>query len=108
MSKSRIIELKTPVKVGDTTYTELKIGSFKTKHFKLLPDEAYEMGEDDSEQFSKPDQIKIGFKMLPLIASMANVSEEVIDELEYDDALNVLQEFGSFLGELFSAKTGSK
>lgn len=102
------IVLKTPViikgKEGqkDQTYTSLTLQRLKAKHLQFLPPEMFEMsGMNEKEIEENLDMVlKATGKMIPLIAGLAEVPEEVIGELEVDDLMEVANELGPFLSGL--------
>ena len=107
MQKEITINLDFPVIVDGQEYKSITLKSFKAKHFKYLPDEFYEMADDSGEKFSVVEMAKIAPKMIPLIAAMGDVLEEVVGEFEVADLFKVMGEFAPFLGQSLSATIGS-
>lgn len=106
--KTKEVKIEHPVIVGGKTYDMLTLGTFRTKHFKYLPDEFFAYEKEDFDKLTKVEKTKLSIKMIPLIAAMANVDQEVIDELEFDDTLKVMEAFSDFLGLLFLSTDGKK
>lgn len=96
------IELKEPFDFKDQHYDKLTLGKFKAKHYQYIPDELFD--QIDENDLSNADKIKIGLKMMPLIAAMADVPEEVIGELCPEDFNKIQESLGPFLEQ--SLKTG--
>ena len=94
-TKSLIVKLQEPVEYDSKTYDHLEIGKFKAKHFRLLPKGMLDMEEDA--KMTTAESLEVAMEMLPLIASMSNVPEEVIGELGISDLLEVVNQFGPFL-----------
>ena len=100
--------LKSPVTVNEVVYTELTIGKFRAKHFQYLPEEALALEYDDPKAMDKKQMLKLAIGMMPLIAAMANVPKEVVEELEMPDLMGVIDKVGPFLAASLSQETGSK
>jgi len=113
------VKISKPVMVDGKTYESFTFDVFRTKHFRYMPDELYEVFVDQ-EEAKKSDKaeeqtreqkvlsMKLGFKMIPLIASICNVPEAVIDELEVDDMMKVMGAFNNFLAESSLLNDGKK
>lgn len=71
--------------------TEVTIGRMKAKHLKLMP--MSPIAGDDTGKFAMEPSA-----MLPLIAALANLSLEVIEELDMEDLTLIVEEVGSFFG----------
>jgi len=90
--KFKVTTLKYAIPVFDetgkeiSTTNELKIGRFKTKHFKLLPDDFEESGGK-----IKPAEL------IPLVAGLANISIEAAGEIDFEDIEEVAEALQSFL-----------
>jgi hypothetical protein len=89
--EKKIIPLKYPITVskeGGTTVeiTELIIGRIKLRHLKSLPDDFMESGGKISPK-----------SLIPLIAGMANISEESAGEIDMEDLAEVTTSLTSFL-----------
>lgn len=100
MDEKKIVKLKYPIPIptdgGETVDVyELKMGRFKAKHLKLLPDSFME----DKGSISPKD-------IIPLIAGLANIPESAADELDMEDLTEVAESLQSFLGK--SLGTGKK
>jgi len=113
------VTISKPVTVGDKVYDTFTFDVFRTKHFKHMPDELYEVFVDQQEankegsteeqsRENKIQSMKLGFKMIPLVASICNVPEEVIDELEIEDMMKVMGAFNDFLAESSLLSDGKK
>lgn len=89
--KSNVVELEYPVVTksaegGEITISKITIGRMKAKHLKLLPSDIIKSkGNMDPA------------KMLPLIAAMAELSEEVIGEIDMNDVIKIVGVMESFL-----------
>ena len=105
---SVIVKLKNPVEFNKITYTELSIGKFRAKHFKYLPEEVFEFEYDDPKLMNKKQMLKLAIAMMPLIAAMANVPEEVVGELEVTDLMEVVDKIGPLLEASLPQKDGNK
>ena len=86
-----IIKLTSKVPVtenGNTREVEsISIGKLKAKHLKLLPASLF---VDEGEKV-RPHEL------LPLIAGMANLPEESIDELDIQDVLSIAEKLVPYL-----------
>lgn len=92
------IELDYPItiereEVDDLVYTELILQRVKTKQLKKLPRSCF---------VEEPTMIEL----IPLIAAICRVDEEVIDELDIADLTKVGESIQSFLEQ--SPQTGKK
>lgn len=89
--KSNVVELEYPIitktaEGAEATITKITIGRMKAKHLKLFPpDIAKSKGKVDPAM------------MLPLIAAMAELSEEVIGEIDMNDIIKIVGVMESFL-----------
>lgn len=98
--EKKVIELKYSIPVpkeggGSVEVNKLQIGRLKLKHLKLLPKDFVE-----KEGKVSPDEI------IPLIAGMANISEECAGEIDFDDIERVADTIMNFLAE--SPQIGKK
>jgi len=110
----KTVTIKHPVTIEGKIYDSLTFDKFRTKHFRHMPGGLYEIFLDQEEKGKaqegqeaiaekeitreeKIQQMKLGFEMIPLIASICNVPEAVIDELEIDDMMEVMGAFNDFL-----------
>jgi hypothetical protein len=100
------INLKTPVVIKkegqeDKTYTCLILRPFKAKHLRYLPKEMYEMADMTEEEIEKDQSLafKMAAAMIPLIAALADVDVEVIDDLKVEDLMEVVNNLTPFLAE---------
>lgn len=89
----KIIELKYSIPVikeggGSVDISQLVIGRLKAKHLKALPDNFME----NKGNLNPSD-------MIPLLASITDLSQETIEELDFEDLANVAEELGSFLSQ---------
>lgn len=83
----KIVKLKYPIPIPqegkeDITTNELRLGRFKSKHLKLLP--------DNFDGNLSPREI------IPLIAGLANIPEASADEIDIADLEEVVKELQSF------------
>jgi len=89
--KSNVVELEYPIIIktaegGEATISKITIGRMKAKHLKLLPSDIVKSkGSIDPA------------KMLPLIAAMAELSEEVVGEIDMSDIIKIVGVMESFL-----------
>lgn len=100
MDEKKIVKLKYPISIptdggGTVDAYELKMGRFKAKHLKLLPKNFMEEGG-----IINPSDI------MPLIAGLADISEEAAGEIDLEDLTEVAESLQSFLGK--SLETGKK
>ena len=98
--EEKIVKLKYSIPIakeggGTVPVSELKMGRFKAKHLKLLPESFMADGGNIS-----PAEI------IPLIAGLANISEEAADEIDIEDLTGVAESLQDFLGK--SLETGGK
>lgn len=107
-SKTVKVDLKEPVEVDGKVYSFVTIGKFKVKHFKYMPDEFYEMIDKNPKKISQAQQAKLGVKMIPLLAAMCNVTEDVFDEFDPDDIEGIMDAVGPFLEASLSSTSGKK
>jgi len=101
MSISKVVELKHPItctKDGkEEVLSSITLGRLKAKHLKLLPKDFF----DNEEGKLSPQDI------VPLVAALGNISEEVAGEIDLIDDLTPLAEaVGDFLSQ--SLETGKK
>jgi len=125
MTEKNTVTLDHPVTVDGKVYDNLTFDKFRTKHFRYLPDEIYEMfvtqdevkkpkegeapeAEVEETREQKIKSMKLGFQMIPLVAAICNVSEKVLDELEIDDTMKVMGAFNDFLSESSLLTDGKK
>lgn len=84
----RVFKLRDPFEYGGVPITELRLTTQpKAKHLRKLPLEAETM-ED----------------FMPLIAALGGYSEDLIDEVGYQDLLEMVSFIGSIMGNAPSAK----
>jgi len=101
--KFKIVTLKHSIPIFDekgkeiSTTNELKLGRFKAKHFKLLPEDFEEKGGKIS-----PSGI------IPLIAGLADLPEKSVGEIDFDDLEEVAEALQSFLEKSESLTDGKK
>lgn len=110
------ITLKHPIDTGDgRAIVEIEIGKFKVKHLKMIPSELYSIAKDkeDLEQIKKGSsrykklENEIAKKttesitaLLPLLASLTGLTEQILDEMEIPDFLPLLDKLLPILGEV--------
>lgn len=94
------IELKTEKDNEITLIKTLKFTRLKSKHLKLMPDSLFEKGGA---------KLKVS-EVLPLIAGLANITDEVMGEIDLVDLIKITGEIlPVFLSDFQSAeKKGSK
>jgi len=97
--KNKIVKLKYSIPVpkkggGMVQVSELTLSRLKVKHLKALPENFME-----SEGNINPSDI------IPLLASVVDIPEESVDEIDMEDMDIIAQELVSFLEQ--SLKTGS-
>lgn len=85
----KIIDLKYPIPVKgqkgeDISCSQIKLGRIKAKHLKLIP-KGNKKGDIDPEE------------CIPLIAGLANLELEAIEELDFADLIKISEEMESFL-----------
>lgn len=104
--KELLINLKTPVVIKkegqeDKTYTSLTLRPFKAKHLRFLTSNILDMaGKTEKDLNENPGQaMKMASDMIPLIAGMTEVDEEVIGELDFKDLMEVVNSLTPFLAE---------
>ena len=95
-----VVELKYPIPVakeggGKVEVSKLTFGRIKSKHLKLLPDSFME-----TEGKIAPRDV------IPIIAGIANISEESADEIDLEDLLEIAEKLESFFGK--SLETGDQ
>jgi hypothetical protein len=102
--KELLIDLNTPVVIKkegqeDKTYRSLILHPFKAKHLRYLPKEMYEMADMAEEEIEKDQSLafKMAVAMIPLIAALADVDEEVVGDLEVEDLMEVVNNLTPFL-----------
>ncbi len=78
---------------------EIEFGRLKAKHLKLLPQNFFE-GSDNGKANINPSDL------LPLIAGLANLPQETVDEIDFEDLNTVCEAVASFLGKIESQATG--
>lgn len=93
------IDLKEPVEFDGKTYESLTLHKFKAKHFKALPSKFWDMVSElqEEDENKSANGMKLAIDMMPLVAALSNVPEEVIDELSVSDLMKVSAELGPFL-----------
>jgi hypothetical protein len=74
---------------------ELSLGRLKAKHLKLMPDSIF---ESDGKSV-KPHEV------IPLIAGLADIPIESVEEMDVSDLMKVGEALGSFLSD--SLQTGN-
>jgi len=99
--QNNIIKLEYPIPVpkeggGFVQVSQLTIGRLKAKHLKALPDNFIE----------SKGQI-LAADIIPLLASVAEVPETSIDEMDFEDLMRVSEQLASFL-EPSLGSTGKK
>jgi hypothetical protein len=75
---------------------ELTLGRLKAKHLRLMPESMF----DDGGESVKPHDV------MPLIAGLANIPLETVEEMDVADLMKVGEALGSFLSD--SLQTGKK
>lgn len=100
------VKLAEPVEVDGKTYESLTIGRFRAKHFKHMPKEMLDLEYDDPGKMSRRQNIEMAIAMMPLIAAMADVPTEVIEELTMGDLMEVVTRVGPFLAKSQSPDSG--
>ena len=94
--ENKPVKLKYPIKFEDKEYTELSFGRLKLKHIKNLPPDFADKWENK----------EIGFStLIPIIAGLANIPEEVAEEIDIDDIDVIIEGLGNFF-EISLDKTG--
>ncbi len=98
--KEKVIKLKHSIPIpkeggGEVDTNELRLGRFKAKHLKLLPDNFM----NDEGKLNPTD-------VIPLIAGLANIPNESADEIDMEDMTEIAEGLESFLSE--SLETGKK
>lgn len=89
--EKKVVELTHPIKHEDKEINCLTFGRLKFKHLKKLP--------TDFKQLSFAE-------MIPIIAAVAEVPEEIIDEIDFEDMGVVIDAISIFLDK--SLTTGKK
>jgi hypothetical protein len=104
--REKKIDLKVPVVIKDKNgikedkvYSSLTLHVLKAKHLKYLPAEIFDAADmtEGEVQKDKAFLIKMASKLIPLIAGLAEVDEDVINNLDVPDLLEVANELGPFL-----------
>jgi len=90
--KTKDIKLQYPITVkgenGNDIITDIiRIGRLKAKHIRRLPKEFF---KDDGKNISPAD-------IIPIIASLANMKESDIDEIDMEDLMTIGGELETFL-----------
>ena len=108
----RTVDLKYPIKVstgqGQVEVSRLTLGRIKVKHLKKLPASLFEqaLAQDGKEKLLKINPIDA----IPLIASLANISDEEAGEIDLEDLAGVAETLGEGLEDFLaeSPQTGKK
>lgn len=83
-----------PIKMSDgkeVMLNEIKIGRLKAKHFKLLPQDI--LDKDAKTLAFHPKDL------LPIIAGLCDLSEKVVDEMDFEDLVGLTPILGKILGK---------
>lgn len=96
----RVIELKYPIPVpklsgGMVEVSTLKLRRLKAKHLRALP-----------KDFAKREGDVEPAELIPLIAAIADIPEESVDEMDIEDLTAFAEALEDFLGE--SLKAGKR
>lgn len=96
----KIVKLKYSIPVpgrNDTTVNvnELRLGRLKAKHLRLLPDDFMDKGGKMN-----------AASMIPLIAGLANIPVESVDEIDMEDLAIIAEALEGFLSA--SPQIGNK
>jgi hypothetical protein len=105
--KKLIVKLVEPFTFDGQLYDKLVFTRMKAKHYALIPDRLFEISElskNEQQKVSGKDNVKLALEMMPLIAAMSGVDEDIIGEMSMADLANVVSELSSFLEE--SQETG--
>lgn len=102
MSKTAKHHLQEPIVVDGTTYGVLTFEKLKAKHLKHIPEIMWELQETTKEDLEKnpltPKQnMQLITELIPLMAALANVPEDVIGELDINELTKVSELVMSFL-----------
>lgn len=120
MENYKIIELKYPVETKDgngnkVLLNAIQLSRVKGKHLRLLPKslmstlQTNDEKEEQKEERIKSIQQNFDFaEMFPFIASLANVSEDIIDEIDFEDLQLILEEVTVLVGESEIPQDGKK
>ncbi len=108
MKKEMEVKLKTPVVIAgkndkeDKVYNSFTLRPFKAKHLRYLSREILDIADMNEKEIEADPLIALQAmsKMIPLIAGLAEVDEEVVGQLEIADLMEVANELGPFLSEL--------
>jgi len=100
MTESNIVQLKYPIPIpkeggGFVNIGELTLGRLKAKHLRLLPDNFM----DNEGQLAPQD-------ILPILAGLADIPIEAVDEIDMSDLIEVAESLQGFLEQ--SLETGKK
>lgn len=93
----KTIQLKHPLEKLDekgnkSILNTLRVSRIKVKHLKLLP---AGFGTQDKEK-----QLQVSpAEFIPLIASLANISEELADEIDFEDLFQIVDLLNDLLGK---------
>jgi len=68
---------------------ELRLGQLKAKHLKLFPKSFF--SEDEASSVDPTE-------FLPIIAGLANIPQESVEEIAFSDLFNVIEIFTEYLG----------
>ena len=79
----KTLQLKYPVKHDGKEYTELTFGRLKLKHLKILPTDFADKWANGEIEFQA---------IIPLLAGICNVPEEVIEEIDVESDMDVIAE----------------
>ena len=95
MSETKTVKLKYPIEVptsdgeGIKKIEELTFGRLKAKHLRSLPD-----------NFMEKDGKLSGEDLIPIIAALADISKEEVDEIDViEDLPEVAETLQDFLGK---------
>ena len=95
--KSMTIDLNESIVLNEIEYKSLTLYPFKAKHLKSLPESFFNMDAEEAKELNAKAAMNFAVDMMPLIAALANVSEDVIGELSFEDLMKVTGELAPFL-----------
>ena len=80
----KLIQLRCPLDNNGVMVKEIAITGIKAKHFKNIPDGAFE-------------KIKNPAAFIPIVANVTGLPESVVDEMDIADLLEVIAAISDFL-----------
>ena len=98
--KKLTVKLAEPFTFNGQLYDKFIFTRIKAKHYALIPDRLFEISElskSEQQKINVKDNVKLALEMMPLIAAMSGVDEDVIGEMAMDDLVNIVSELSSFL-----------